>query len=89
MVIEAEGYEVRTALYRTRGEEIFKQWRPDVVVSDLMLPDVDGVQLLRRFKEIDPSPRLSSSAPGDDCPAVEADRGSVLFSSKSPSARKG
>ena len=58
MVIEAEGYEVRTALIGTRGEEIFKQWRPDVVVTDLMLPDLDGVALLRRLKEIDPSPEI-------------------------------
>src|SRR6476620_8688955 len=58
MVIEAEGYEVRTALIGTRGEEIFKQWRPDVVVTDLMLPDLDGIQLLRRLKEIDPSPEV-------------------------------
>ena len=42
MVIEADGYEVRTALIGTRGEEIYKQWRPDLVVTDLMLPDVDG-----------------------------------------------
>src|SRR6266699_726546 len=49
MVIEAEGYEVRTALIATRGEEIFKQWRPDVIVTDLMLPDIDGVALLRRL----------------------------------------
>ena len=40
MVIEAEGYEVRTALIGTRGEEIFKQWRPDVVITDLILPDL-------------------------------------------------
>src|SRR5688500_19500042 len=58
MVIEAEGYEVRTALIGTRGEEIFKQWRPDVVVTDLMLPDLDGIQLLRRLKEIDPAPEV-------------------------------
>src|ERR1700752_2526834 len=58
MVIEAEGYEVRTALIGTRGEEIFKQWRPDVVVTDLMLPDLDGVQLLRRLKDLDAWPEI-------------------------------
>ena len=60
MVIEAEGYEVRTALIGTRGEEIFKQWRPDVVVTDLMLPDVDGIALLRRLKEVDRSEEHTS-----------------------------
>src|SRR6187549_3174283 len=73
MVIEAEGYEVRTALIGTRGEEIFKQWRPDVVVTDLMLPDLDGVQLLRRLKELDPSPEvIVISGQGTIARAVEA-----------------
>src|SRR5213076_352432 len=58
MVIEAEGFEVRTALIGTRGEEVFKQWRPDVVVTDLMLPDIDGIALLRRLKEIDAWPEI-------------------------------
>ena len=73
MVIEADGYEVRTALIGTRGEEIFKQWRPDVVVTDLMLPDVDGIHLLRRLKEIDPWPEIIViSGQGTVARAVEA-----------------
>ena len=52
MVLEHEGFEVRTALVGARAEEIFKSWKPDVVVTDLMLPDVDGVDLLRRFKQM-------------------------------------
>ena len=46
MVLEHEGYEVRTAMIGTRGEEIFRTWRPDVVVTDMMLPDADGLELL-------------------------------------------
>jgi len=47
MVIEAEGHEVRTALIGTRGEEIFKQWRPDVVITDIRMPPTgtdEGIQ---------------------------------------------
>ena len=43
ILLEHEGYEVRTALIGTRGEEIFKTWKPDVVVTDMLLPDADGL----------------------------------------------
>ena len=54
ILLEHAGFEVRTALIGTRGEEIFKTWRPDAVVTDMMLPDVDGIELVRRFKQLDP-----------------------------------
>src|SRR5918993_817229 len=80
MVIEADGYEVRTALIGTRGEEIFKQWRPDVVVTDLMLPDLDGIALLRRFKDIDSSPEvIIISGQGTLARAVEAGQAGAVF----------
>ena len=51
ILLEHEGYEVRTAMIGTRGEEIFKTWKPDVVVTDMMLPDADGLELLRKLDE--------------------------------------
>jgi DNA-binding NtrC family response regulator len=45
---------VRTALIGARGEELFRTWRPDAVVTDMLLPDVDGIELVRRFKATDP-----------------------------------
>jgi len=53
ILLEHAGYEVRTALIGTRGEELFKTWRPDAVVTDMMLPDVDGIELVRKFKLLD------------------------------------
>ena len=54
ILLEHAGYEVRTALIGTRGEEIFRSWHPDAVVTDMMLPDVDGIDLVRKFKQLDP-----------------------------------
>src|SRR6186713_1147862 len=54
ILLEHAGFEVKTALIGTRGEELFKAWRPDAVVTDMMLPDIDGIELVRRFKALDP-----------------------------------
>ena len=55
ILLEHEGYEVRTAMIGTRGDEIFRTWKPDVVVTDMMLPDADGLELLRKFKQTHPA----------------------------------
>src|SRR6187397_2146091 len=90
MVIEADGYEVRTALIGTRGEEIFKQWRPDVVVTDLMLPDVDGIQLLRRLKEVDNWPEIIViSGNGTVARAVEAGQAGAFYFLEKPVTQDG
>ena len=54
ILLEHAGYDVRTALIGTRGEELFRTWRPDVVVTDMMLPDIDGIELVRKFKALEP-----------------------------------
>ncbi len=90
MVIEAEGYEVRTALVGTRGEEIFKTWRPDVVVTDMMLPDVDGISLLRRLKEIDAAPEvIVISGQGTISRAVEAGQAGAFYFLEKPVSQDG
>lgn len=58
ILLEHEGYEVRTAMIGTRGEEIFRTWRPDAVVTDMLLPDIDGLELLRKLKSINPEPEV-------------------------------
>src|SRR2546423_13939840 len=54
ILLEHAGCEVKTALIVPRGEELFKTWRPDAVVTDMLLPDVDGIDLVRKFKQLDP-----------------------------------
>ena len=54
ILLEHAGYEVKTALVGTRGEELFRAWRPDAVVTDMLLPDADGLELVRKFRQLDP-----------------------------------
>ncbi len=51
--LEIEGYDVVVA---ANGEEAQQHWdeRPDMIILDVMLPDTDGYQLLRAFRQQDP-----------------------------------
>src|SRR5688572_13594517 len=90
MVVEAEGYEVRTALIGTRGEEIFKQWRPDVVLTDFALPDLDGISLIKRLKEIDEWPEIIViSGQGTVARAVEAGQAGAFYFLEKPVSQDG
>ena len=53
-LLEQSGYEVSTAEVGALGQERLKAWRPAAIVTDLVLPDIDGVELIRRLKEADP-----------------------------------
>ena len=48
------GYEVETAASGRAARERFEAWRPDVAIVDLLLPDADGLELLKHFRQTDP-----------------------------------
>src|SRR5712691_10909555 len=45
-----EGYTVRSVDSADRGLKLVRQWNPDVVLLDLMLPDNDGPELFQAFR---------------------------------------
>jgi DNA-binding NtrC family response regulator len=51
-LLDREGYDVRTALTGAQGEAVYRSFHPDVVLTDMRLPDIDGIELLRRFKAV-------------------------------------
>jgi DNA-binding response OmpR family regulator len=50
LVLEQEGFEVLGAIGGTQGLEIVKRERPDLVLLDLMMPDVGGWEVYRQMK---------------------------------------
>jgi len=46
--LEREGFRVAAAADGARGLELLVSWRPDLIVLDLMLPEVDGMEFFRR-----------------------------------------
>ena len=48
--LRSKGYEVVSADRGKIGLELFKQSPPDLVILDLMLPDMEGFEVCRRMK---------------------------------------
>lgn len=53
-LLEKDGHVVVTAGNVADGVRLFQESRPDVVLLDYMLPDGNGIDALKRMKEIDP-----------------------------------
>lgn len=48
--LEGSGYEVSTATNGIEALDEARKSRPDVIVSDIMMPEMDGFELCRRIK---------------------------------------
>ena len=48
-----EGYEVKTAVNGRQGLEVWKTFQPDVIVSDIDMPIMDGLEMVRKIREVD------------------------------------
>ncbi len=47
-----EGYNVVTASSGKEAIEVFQRENPDLVTLDILMPDMDGIQVLRQIKEM-------------------------------------
>ncbi|GAA0929919.1 MULTISPECIES: two-component system response regulator CseB [Streptomyces violaceusniger group] len=70
MALERYGFTVSTAGDGLTGLEIFREEQPDLLLLDVMLPELDGIGLCRRVREFSLAPILMMSARGDSLDVV-------------------
>lgn len=51
--LEAQGFEMRTAHDGEEGLRMFDEQKPDVLVADVMMPKMDGFEMVRRIRKTD------------------------------------
>lgn len=51
--LEAQGFEMRTAGDGEEGLRMFEEQKPDVLVADVMMPKMDGFEMVRRIRKTD------------------------------------
>ncbi|MFF9017321.1 response regulator [Streptomyces sp. NPDC014870] len=64
--LRRRGHEVRAAATGEAGLALLTEFRPDLVLLDLMLPGMNGVQVCHRVRETSQLPIIMLTARGDD-----------------------
>ena len=71
-LLRTRGYEVHTAMNGRAAMDTVDRERPDLIVLDLGLPDMDGVELCRQMRESHAVPIVVLSARGAEADKVRA-----------------
>ena len=71
-VLSSQGYQVRTAAEGESALSNFREWSPELVITDLYMPHMDGVELCRRIREVSTVPIIVLSVKGEERSKVEA-----------------
>src|SRR5437763_10611201 len=71
-VLSSHGYQVRTAAEGESAMTNFTEWRPELVITDLYMPHMDGVELCRRIRAVSTVPIIVLSVRGEERSKVEA-----------------
>jgi two-component system KDP operon response regulator KdpE len=67
-----QGYDVHVAADGEAALQTFADWHPDLVVTDLSMPTMDGLELCRRLRAFSQVPIIVLSVKGEEHAKVEA-----------------
>jgi two-component system, OmpR family, KDP operon response regulator KdpE len=70
--IDSQGYDVRVANDGDTALEIMKNWNPNLVITDLAMPNMDGLELCRRVRLTSKVPIIVLSVRGEERTKVQA-----------------
>ena len=70
--LSAQGYDIRVANSGEMALEIMKDWSPNMIITDLSMPAMDGVELCRRVRAFSQVPILVLSVRDKERQKVEA-----------------
>ena len=70
--LESRGFDVRVAPDGESAFDVFRAWQPNLVISDLAMPNLDGLGLCARIRKNSAVPIIVLSVKGEEKVKVEA-----------------
>jgi two-component system, OmpR family, KDP operon response regulator KdpE len=70
--LSSQGYGIRTAADGEEALQTMREWAPDLIVTDLRMPNMDGLELCRRVRTESRIPIIVLSVKGEETIKVEA-----------------
>lgn len=70
--LAAHRYDIRTAADGVSGLDTFNDWHPDLIITDLQMPEMDGIELCKQVRKISSVPIIVLSVRGEERTKVEA-----------------
>lgn len=70
--LESRGFDVRVAPDGESALDVFRVWQPNLVISDLAMPNLDGLGLCARIRKTSGVPIIVLSVKGEEKTKVEA-----------------
>ena len=71
-ILNAHGYAVRTAQDGVAALEVFHEWRPDLILTDLQMPEMDGLEFCKKLRSTSDVPIVILSVRNEEATIVDA-----------------
>jgi len=63
-VVEKAGYEAMTAVNGNEGLEIFESFKPDLLITDIVMPEKEGLELIFELRRKNPKLKIIAISGG-------------------------
>lgn len=70
--LTAHRYDVRTAADGLSALDTFRDWHPDLIITDLQMPEMDGIEFCREIRKVSTLPIIVLSVRGEEKTKVQA-----------------
>src|ERR1700677_1456068 len=70
--LSTQGYSLRVAANGVEGMQAVHEWKPDLVITDVSMPEMNGLELCREIRTVSQVPIIVLSVRNQDLVKVEA-----------------